>query len=85
MPIIKGEGSKAEAPADSVFYLSSEVLGGRPVEAGDTIMLKIAEIGDGEIGVVYGEEEEVAPDGEETEDAVGLEAFGEKPMRKSTY
>lgn len=88
MPIIKGEPpAEAEvetvAPSDGVFYLSSEVLGGRKVNPGDSLVLKVAEVSDGEIGVMYGEEGE----GEEVEnedaalDEAGMEAFGEKPMK----
>lgn len=87
MPIIKGQPpveEEAVETSDGVFYLSSEVLGGREVKPGDSIVLKIAEISDGEIGVMYGEEEE-AVDEEAASDEAGMAAFGEKPARKSTY
>lgn len=78
MPILKAkEGAlpETEEASDSVYYLSSEVLRGREVKPGDTLMLKVAEIGDGEIGVMYAEEDKPEPEMEM--EAMGRSAFGE--------
>lgn len=79
MPIMSGEGKAPEVDQDEVYYLSSEVLKGKKVKPGDTLMLKVTDIGDGEIGVTYGEDE--------TTDEMNPEMMGqqEDQMLKSAF
>jgi hypothetical protein len=78
MPIEQGSGAPSETASGDVFYISSEVLGGREVKPGDTVTLTVAEIGDGELGLTYAEPKE-APEGEyaEPDDMMLRKAFPE--------
>jgi hypothetical protein len=80
MPIKAGTGEKPEVSEEEIYYLSSGVLGGKQVKPGDTLMLKVVEVGDGEIGVAYGDMPmgKGMEDSEAGDDAMLKEAFGSK-------